>query len=53
VLSLHVVLLDLSRAAEVKEEVRKLSRQLGDCHVTVEIESTQEHCADDCEHPGQ
>ena len=51
VLSLHVVLLDLAHAANVKNQVRALSRSLGDCHLTIEIESTQEHCADDCEHP--
>ncbi len=53
VLSLHVVLLDLAGAAGVKEEVRRLSKTLGDCHLTIEIESTQEHCADDCEHPAK
>lgn len=51
VLSLHVVLIDLARSAEIKEEVRKLSRSLGDCHLTIEVESTLEHCADDCEQP--
>ena len=51
VLSLHVVVRNMSRAAEIKEEVRKLSDTLGDCHLTIEIESTEEHCQDDCEHP--
>jgi cobalt-zinc-cadmium efflux system protein len=49
VLSLHVVIKDLSLAEAVKEQVRHLSKILGDCHVTVEIESTSEHCHDDCE----
>jgi cobalt-zinc-cadmium efflux system protein len=51
VLSLHVVLKDLERSSEAKEAVRELSKSLGDCHLTIEIESTREHCADDCEHP--
>lgn len=51
VLSLHVVLADLGRAAAIKEEIRALAKTLGDCHVTIEIESTIEHCANDCEHP--
>lgn len=50
VLSLHAVLGDLSRAAQTKEEIRKFSKALGDCHVTLEIESPLEHCHDDCEH---
>lgn len=51
VLSLHVVLLDMSAAADIKENIRQLAKTLGDCHLTVEIESTREHCANDCEHP--
>jgi len=51
VLSLHVVTTDMSRSAQIKEDVRKLSRVLGDSHLTIEIESSAEHCADDCEHP--
>jgi cobalt-zinc-cadmium efflux system protein len=51
VLSLHVVLEDLDKSAEMKEEVRALAKSLGDCHLTIEIESTREHCAADCEHP--
>lgn len=50
ILSLHAVLKDLSRAEEVKEHIRTLSKLLGDCHVTIEIESTDEHCHNDCEH---
>lgn len=50
ILSLHAVLKDLNRAEEVKEQIRVLSKLLGDCHVTVEIESTAEHCHNDCEH---
>lgn len=50
ILSLHAVLNDLSRAEPVKEQIRLISRVLGDCHVTIEIESTNEHCHNDCEH---
>jgi len=50
ILSLHAVLKDLGRAEFVKEQIRLLSKLLGDCHVTVEIESTLEHCHNDCEH---
>lgn len=52
VLSLHVVLVDTARAQVIKEDIRKLSHSLlGDCHLTIEIESQLEHCEDDCEHP--
>jgi cobalt-zinc-cadmium efflux system protein len=51
VLSLHVVLVNVEHAAEIKETIRKLSRTLGDCHLTIEIETSVEHCANDCEHP--
>ncbi len=51
VLSLHVVVKDLNLASQVKEQVRHLSHALGDCHLTIEIESILEHCHDDCEHP--
>lgn len=50
ILSLHAVLTDVARAEPVKEHIRLLSRVLGDCHVTIEVESTEEHCHDDCEH---
>jgi cobalt-zinc-cadmium efflux system protein len=51
ILSCHVVLKDVGKAKEVKEQIRLISRILGDCHVTLEAESTAEHCHDDCEHP--
>jgi cobalt-zinc-cadmium efflux system protein len=51
VLSLHVVLHDLVDAHDIKERIRTLSQRLGDCHLTIEIESTTEHCANDCEQP--
>lgn len=51
ILSLHAVLRDLSLAEQDKEQIRKLSQSLGDCHLTIEIESEREHCHDDCEHP--
>jgi cobalt-zinc-cadmium efflux system protein len=51
VLSLHVVLKDLAQSAHIKERIRVLSSELGDCHLTIEIESTAEHCHNDCEHP--
>ncbi len=50
ILSLHLVLNDVSQAEELKEKVRQFSKILGDCHVTIEVESTAEHCHDDCEH---
>lgn len=50
ILSCHVVLKDLSKSGEVKEQIRLLSRLLGDCHITLEMESLSEHCATDCEH---
>ena len=51
VLSLHVVLHDVTKAQEVKGEVRRLSKVLGDVHLTIEVESSEEHCDDDCEDP--
>jgi cobalt-zinc-cadmium efflux system protein len=53
VLSLHAVLKDLARAENDKEQIRQFSKILGDCHVTVEVESEAEHCHDDCEHHAQ
>lgn len=50
VLSLHAVLRNLALAEDDKESIRRFSRRLGDCHVTVEVESEGEHCHDDCEH---
>jgi cobalt-zinc-cadmium efflux system protein len=50
ILSLHAVLKDLVQAEEVKGQIRTLSKLLGDCHVTIEIESMDEHCHNDCEH---
>jgi len=51
VLSLHVVLHDVANAAQVKEKIRQFSRELGNCHMTIEVESPFDHCHDDCEHP--
>lgn len=50
ILSLHAVLHDVKTAEAVKETIREKAKTLGDCHVTIEIESTSEHCHDDCEH---
>jgi cobalt-zinc-cadmium efflux system protein len=50
ILSLHAVLRDMKQSEESKEHIRNFSRILGDCHVTVEVESEEEHCHDDCEH---
>jgi cobalt-zinc-cadmium efflux system protein len=50
ILSLHAVLKDLTQAEKDKEQIRNLSRLLGDCHVTIEVESEAEHCHSDCEH---
>jgi cobalt-zinc-cadmium efflux system protein len=51
ILSLHAVLHDTAKAGMVKERIRLYSKTLGDCHVTVEIESVDDHCHDDCEDP--
>lgn len=51
VLSLHAVLKDLNHAGAVKNQIRNLSKTLGNCHVTVEVEGPNEHCHDDCEDP--
>jgi cobalt-zinc-cadmium efflux system protein len=51
VLSLHAVLKNPAQAGAVKSQIRNLSKALGDCHVTVEVEGPDEHCHDDCEDP--
>ncbi len=51
ILSLHAVLNDLKNQEEIKSKIRDYSHALGDCHVTIELESPGEHCHDDCEHP--
>jgi cobalt-zinc-cadmium efflux system protein len=51
IVTLHAVLHDVSTAETVKEKVRAAAaKSLGDCHVTIEVESTEEHCHNDCEH---
>ncbi len=50
ILSLHAVLHDVNQAEKVKELIRQKAKVLGDCHVTIEVESTAEHCHNDCEH---
>lgn len=50
ILSLHAVLYDVKKAETVKEMIRDKAKALGDCHVTIEVESTSEHCHNDCEH---
>jgi len=50
ILSLHAVLHDVNSAEQVKEKIRVVAKVLGDCHVTIEVESTDEHCHNDCEH---
>ena len=49
VLSIHVVLKDASQAETEKAHIRELSRILGDCHLTIEIEGVNVACAADCE----
>ncbi len=49
VLSLHAVLIDLSKIETTKDDIRSLSHLLGDCHITIETESLDEHCKSDCE----
>ena len=51
ILSLHAVIKSGGDALTVKTEIRRLSAALGECHVTVEIETESEPCASDCEHP--
>lgn len=50
ILSLHAVLNNIAEAEAVKEKIRMKAKILGDCHVTIEVESTNEHCHNDCEH---
>ncbi len=50
ILSLHAVVHDLGTSEQVKAAIRTIALDLGDCHVTVEVESTEEHCHADCEH---
>jgi len=50
ILSLHAVLKDPSLAEKDKAQIRQLSKMLGDCHVTVEIEDQNEHCHNNCEY---
>ena len=45
--------MNLTRQNLARRAFLKLSGGLGDCHLTIEVESTAEHCEDDCEHPRQ
>lgn len=49
VLSLHAVLRDLKGTEKTKSGIRALSHLLGDCHITIETESVNEYCQNDCE----
>ena len=51
ILSLHAVVRDPAEAGAVKEQIRRLSRLLGECHLTLEIEAPGEPCHDDCGRP--
>lgn len=50
VLSMHVVS-SSPDPARLKAQIRELSHSLGHCHVTIEIETASEKCADNCESP--
>lgn len=50
VLSLHVVTsLPLTQSFELKNRIRKESYRLGECHLTIEVESPNDHCHDNCD----
>ena len=51
ILSMHVVLTEVAHAERDKTLIRELSRALGECHVTIEIEAEDAPCTTDCEHP--
>lgn len=52
VLSMHVVTsLPLTRSFELKDRIRKESFRLGECHLTIEVESPEDHCDDNCDDP--
>lgn len=52
VLSMHVVTsLPMQQAHEVKKQIRRESHLLGECHLTIEVESPDEHCHDNCDDP--
>lgn len=44
----HVVIDDINRAAEVKEQIRKHLKERGISHATIETELPQENCHDHC-----
>ena len=50
VLSMHVVTsLPLTKSFELKNRIRKESFRLGECHLTIEVESPEDKCDDNCD----
>ena len=53
VLSMHVVTsLPLTQSFELKNRIRNESHRLGECHLTIEVESPQDDCNDNCDDEG-
>ena len=49
VLSCHVVINELEKSKKVKESIRKLACNLGNYHLTIEIEHSDDVCSDNCD----
>jgi cobalt-zinc-cadmium efflux system protein len=53
VLSMHVVTsLSLTDSFQLKSKIRAESHRLGECHLTIEVESPNDDCQDACDVPG-
>lgn len=53
VLSMHVVTsLPLTQSFVLKNQIREQSYRLGEVHLTIEVESPNDPCADNCDNPG-
>ncbi len=54
VLSMHVVTsLSLTESFKLKGKIRSESHRLGECHLTIEVESPVDHCNDSCDESGR
>lgn len=52
VLSMHVVTsVSLAESFRLKNKIRAESHRLGECHLTIEVESPDDPCDDDCDNP--
>jgi cobalt-zinc-cadmium efflux system protein len=50
VLSMHVVTAaPMTQSAQLKKSIRSHSHLLGECHLTIEVESPNDHCHDNCD----